>query len=72
MKPQACSAGSKCSPTQSIHGDFSPCCTWQACSILYKTKLPLILVFNKCDVQSNEFALEWMKVSFDGHAALRT
>ena len=34
----------------------------QACSILYKTKLPLILVFNKCDVQSYEFAVEWMKV----------
>ena len=34
----------------------------QACSILYKTKLPLILVFNKCDVQSHEFAIEWMKV----------
>ena len=33
----------------------------QACSILYKTKLPLILVFNKCDVQSHEFAVEWMK-----------
>ena len=37
-------------------------CTGQACSILYKTKLPLILVFNKCDVQSYEFAVEWMKV----------
>ncbi|KAI9836124.1 MAG: hypothetical protein M1837_003458 [Sclerophora amabilis] len=31
-----------------------------ACSILYKTKLPMILVFNKCDVQDAEFAKEWM------------
>ncbi|KAF5367300.1 hypothetical protein D9757_010088 [Collybiopsis confluens] len=31
-----------------------------ACSILYKTKLPFILVFNKTDVQPHEFALEWM------------
>ncbi|TFK98352.1 hypothetical protein BDV98DRAFT_552911 [Pterulicium gracile] len=32
-----------------------------ACSILYKTKLPFILVFNKTDVQPHEFALEWMQ-----------
>ncbi|KAL4881988.1 hypothetical protein BJY04DRAFT_187802 [Aspergillus karnatakaensis] len=31
-----------------------------ACSILYKTKLPMILVFNKTDVQDAEFAKEWM------------
>ncbi|KIW44122.1 uncharacterized protein PV06_05156 [Exophiala oligosperma] len=31
-----------------------------ACSILYKTKLPMILVFNKTDVQDAEFAREWM------------
>ncbi|KIY43490.1 hypothetical protein FISHEDRAFT_53029 [Fistulina hepatica ATCC 64428] len=31
-----------------------------ACSILYKTRLPFILVFNKTDVQSHGFALEWM------------
>lgn len=31
-----------------------------ACSILYKTRLPLVLVFNKTDVVSHEFALEWM------------
>jgi GPN-loop GTPase len=30
-------------------------------SILYKTKLPFILVFNKTDVQRHEFALEWMQ-----------
>lgn len=31
-----------------------------ACSILYKTKLPMILVFNKSDVQNADFAKEWM------------
>lgn len=29
-------------------------------SILYKTKLPFILVFNKTDVAPHDFALEWM------------
>ena len=33
----------------------------QACSILYKTKLPLLLAFNKVDVVRHEFAVEWMK-----------
>jgi hypothetical protein len=31
-----------------------------ACSILYKTKLPMVLVFNKTDVQDAAFAQEWM------------
>ncbi|KAI8916840.1 hypothetical protein BC831DRAFT_486514 [Entophlyctis helioformis] len=31
-----------------------------ACSILYKTRLPFVLVFNKTDVVSHEFAKEWM------------
>lgn len=31
-----------------------------ACSILYKCKLPLVLVFNKVDVHSHQFALDWM------------
>lgn len=31
-----------------------------ACSILYKTKLPMILVFNKTDVKDATFAKEWM------------
>lgn len=31
-----------------------------ACSILYKTKLPMILVFNKTDVCKADFAKEWM------------
>lgn len=32
-----------------------------ACSILYKTKLPFILVFNKTDVKDWLFAQEWMQ-----------
>lgn len=32
-----------------------------ACSILYKTRLPMLLVFNKTDVAQHEFAVEWMK-----------
>ncbi|GAA6052326.1 hypothetical protein JCM3770_007253 [Rhodotorula araucariae] len=32
-----------------------------ACSILYKTRLPFLLVFNKTDVQPHGFALEWMR-----------
>lgn len=31
-----------------------------ACSILYKTKLPMIIVFNKTDVEKEDFAREWM------------
>ena len=31
-----------------------------ACSILYKTKLPFVIVFNKIDVVSHAFAMEWM------------
>jgi GTPase SAR1 family protein len=31
-----------------------------ACSILYKTKLPMIVVFNKTDVKDATFAKEWM------------
>lgn len=42
-----------------------------ACSILYKTKLPMILVFNKTDVQSADFAREWMTDFEAFQAALR-
>ncbi|RKP10403.1 GPN-loop GTPase [Thamnocephalis sphaerospora] len=31
-----------------------------ACSILYKTRLPFMLVFNKTDAQPHDFAIEWM------------
>ncbi|KAL0395131.1 UNVERIFIED_CONTAM: GPN-loop GTPase QQT2 [Sesamum latifolium] len=41
-----------------------------ACSILYKTRLPLVLAFNKTDVAQHEFALEWMKDFEAFHAAL--
>lgn len=30
-------------------------------SILYKTRLPFLLVFNKTDVQPHDFALDWMR-----------
>ncbi|KAI0631803.1 XPA-binding protein 1 [Trametes polyzona] len=43
-----------------------------ACSILYKTKLPFILVFNKTDVQPHDFALEWMHDFEAFQAALAT
>lgn len=39
-----------------------------ACSILYKTKLPFVLVFNKTDVVSHEFAMTWMQ-DFDAFQA---
>ena len=39
-------------------------------SILYKTKLPFILVFNKTDVQPHNFALEWMSDFEEFQAAL--
>lgn len=42
-----------------------------ACSILYKTKLPMILVFNKTDVQDAGFAKEWMTDFEAFQAALR-
>lgn len=32
-----------------------------ACSILYKTRLPFIVVLNKIDVEDHLFALEWMQ-----------
>ena len=30
-------------------------------SILYRSKLPLLLAFNKIDIQDHTFALDWMK-----------
>lgn len=42
-----------------------------ACSILYKTRLPMILVFNKTDVKDAEFAKEWMTDFEAFQAALR-
>ncbi|CAF4755374.1 unnamed protein product [Pieris macdunnoughi] len=32
-----------------------------ACSILYKTRLPFIVVMNKTDVVDNAYAVEWMR-----------
>jgi GTPase SAR1 family protein len=42
-----------------------------ACSILYKTKLPMILVFNKTDAHDAAFAKEWMTDFEAFQAALR-
>lgn len=39
-----------------------------ATSIMYKSKLPFLLVFNKTDVTSHEFAVNWMN-DFDAFAA---
>ncbi|GFZ09093.1 P-loop containing nucleoside triphosphate hydrolases superfamily protein [Actinidia rufa] len=41
-----------------------------ACSILYKTRLPLVLAFNKTDVAQHQFALEWMEDFEVFHTAL--
>ncbi|GAA5940418.1 GTPase NPA3 [Sporobolomyces koalae] len=32
-----------------------------ACSIMYKTRLPFILAFNKTDLEPHQFALTWMR-----------
>ncbi|GAM86117.1 hypothetical protein ANO11243_041280 [Dothideomycetidae sp. 11243] len=42
-----------------------------AISILYKTKLPMILVFNKTDVKDPSEAIEWMRDFDSFQAALR-
>ncbi|KAI4248041.1 MAG: hypothetical protein L6R40_001130 [Gallowayella cf. fulva] len=42
-----------------------------ACSILYKTKLPMILVFNKTDVKDAGFATDWMTDFESFQAALK-
>ncbi|WVW81982.1 hypothetical protein I302_103986 [Kwoniella bestiolae CBS 10118] len=39
-----------------------------ACSILYKTRLPFIIVFNKTDIQPHDFAIDWMK-DFEAYQA---
>ena len=31
-----------------------------ACSIFYRMQLPLVVAFNKIDIASHEFAVEWM------------
>jgi len=41
-----------------------------ACSILFKTKLPFVVVFNKIDVISHEFVQEWMSDFEAFHEAL--
>lgn len=43
-----------------------------ACSILYKARLPFIVALNKIDVQSHEFAIDWMRDFESFHEALET
>jgi len=31
-----------------------------ACSVMFRTKLPMVLVFNKTDVEPHDFAVRWM------------
>ena len=40
-------------------------------SILYKSKLPLIIVFNKIDTLDHQFAEKWMKDRDEFEAALK-
>jgi len=57
-------------PTTVLYVTDTPRCTspttfmsnmLYACSILFKTHLPVVCAFNKTDVAPAEFALEWMK-----------
>lgn len=41
-----------------------------ACSILYKTRLPFILVMNKVDIVDHSYAVDWMKDFEVFHEAL--
>ncbi|CEF66460.1 GPN-loop GTPase 1 [Strongyloides ratti] len=41
-----------------------------ACSILYRTKLPFFIVFNKADIVKPTYALEWMKDFESFHKSL--
>uniref|UniRef100_A0A0N5BW29 GPN-loop GTPase n=1 Tax=Strongyloides papillosus TaxID=174720 RepID=A0A0N5BW29_STREA len=41
-----------------------------ACSILYRTKLPFFIVFNKADIVKPTYALEWMKDFESFHSSL--
>ncbi len=45
------------SPPSTHHHPPSPT---QACSILYKTRLPLLLVFNKCDIENAATVTTWL------------
>eukprot|EP00002_Diphylleia_rotans_P002737 TRINITY_DN11754_c0_g1_i1.p1 TRINITY_DN11754_c0_g1~~TRINITY_DN11754_c0_g1_i1.p1 ORF type:complete len:371 (+),score=93.48 TRINITY_DN11754_c0_g1_i1:78-1190(+) len=43
-----------------------------ACSVLYKSKLPMVVLFNKTDITSHDFALEWMRDSDSFRQALES
>merc|ERR1711904_379991 len=46
------------------------CNMLQACSISYKTRLPLVLVFNKCDLIEYNFVVDWLQDFNKFHDAL--
>jgi GPN-loop GTPase len=41
-----------------------------ACSILYKMKLPMTIVFNKIDIINHKFAIKWMTEYESFHEAI--
>jgi hypothetical protein len=41
-------------------------------SVLYKAKLPMIVLFNKTDITSHDFAITWMRDSEAFRRALET
>lgn len=43
-----------------------------ACSILYKTRLPFIVIMNKIDIVDHSYALDWMKDFEAFHEALES
>lgn len=43
-----------------------------ACSIFYKTRLPMMIAFNKVDIVGHDFCLEWMSDSEAFDEAVRT
>merc|ERR1711904_576658 len=42
----------------------------QACSITFKTRLPIVLVFNKCDAIGYNFVVDWLQDFNKFHDAL--
>ena len=45
-------------------------CSLQACSIMFKSRLPLLLVFNKADAADPEVPRSWMADFQNFHEAL--
>ena len=47
-------------PTCTLWRGAGMCTLYRHCSILYKTKLPFVVVMNKTDIVDHTFAVEWM------------